>query len=51
MKDRLNHDECYAIDAGKIAKEPGWLSERIRESGIQNPLSDIWETLNGVNMF
>ncbi len=34
VKDRLGHDRRYAIDAGKIAKELGWLPTVTFEQGI-----------------
>ena len=34
VKDRPGHDVRYAIDAGKIAKDLGWLPEETFESGI-----------------
>jgi dTDP-glucose 4,6-dehydratase len=34
VKDRLGHDRRYAIDAGKMAKELGWLPNVTFEQGI-----------------
>ncbi|WJV63223.1 dTDP-glucose 4,6-dehydratase [Pectobacteriaceae bacterium C52] len=35
VKDRPGHDVRYAIDAGKIARELGWVPEETFESGIR----------------
>ncbi|MDR2920166.1 MAG: dTDP-glucose 4,6-dehydratase [Tannerella sp.] len=34
VKDRLGHDQRYAIDPGKITKELGWMPETDFETGI-----------------
>lgn len=34
VKDRLGHDQRYAIDPSKISKELGWLPETSFEVGI-----------------
>lgn len=38
VKDRPGHDVRYAIDAGKIAKDLGWLPEETFESGIEKTI-------------
>ena len=35
VKDRLGHDRRYAIDAGKIQKELGWVPAHQFEQGIR----------------
>lgn len=39
VKDRLGHDRRYAIDAGKIAEELGWLPQCTFEQGIDKTVS------------
>ncbi|VAW17596.1 dTDP-glucose 4,6-dehydratase [hydrothermal vent metagenome] len=38
VKDRLGHDQRYAIDASKIKKELGWRAKEDFESGIRKTL-------------
>ncbi len=38
VKDRLGHDQRYAIDASKIKKELGWMAKEDFESGIRKTL-------------
>lgn len=38
VKDRLGHDQRYAIDASKIRKELGWRAEEDFESGIRKTI-------------
>ncbi|BAF60759.1 dTDP-D-glucose 4,6-dehydratase [Pelotomaculum thermopropionicum SI] len=38
VKDRPGHDRRYAIDAGKIMKELGWMPEYSFEQGIQSTI-------------
>jgi dTDP-glucose 4,6-dehydratase len=40
VEDRLGHDRRYAIDAGKIASELGWIPEETFESGIRKTV--LW---------
>ena len=35
VKDRPGHDARYAIDAGKIARELGWIPQETFESGLR----------------
>ena len=51
VKDRLGHDQRYAIDASKIGSELGWVPKHDFETGIKESI--IWymknyETLNKV---
>lgn len=39
VKDRLGHDQRYAIDPTKITRELGWTPETKFEDGIVKPLS------------
>ena len=39
VEDRLGHDQRYAIDATKIAKELGWKPKETFESGIEKTVS------------
>jgi len=38
VKDRLGHDRRYAIDAGKIQRELGWLPAHKFEQGIRETI-------------
>ncbi len=38
VADRPGHDQRYAIDAGKIAKDLGWMPEETFESGIEKTI-------------
>jgi dTDP-glucose 4,6-dehydratase len=40
VADRLGHDRRYAIDAGKIAAELGWIPEETFESGLRKTV--LW---------
>jgi dTDP-glucose 4,6-dehydratase len=39
VKDRLGHDRRYAIDAGKLKRDLGWVPEESFQSGIEKTLS------------
>lgn len=36
VKDRPGHDQRYAIDAGKIEKELGWVPDETFETGLRS---------------
>ena len=38
VQDRPGHDRRYAIDAGKIERELGWLPQETFESGLRKPV-------------
>jgi dTDP-glucose 4,6-dehydratase len=38
VKDRPGHDRRYAIDAGKIKKELGWVPAHTFETGIRESI-------------
>ena len=39
VEDRLGHDQRYAIDATKIARELGWKPQETFESGIEKTVN------------
>jgi dTDP-glucose 4,6-dehydratase len=49
VKDRPGHDARYAIDAGKIERELGWVPQETFESGLRKTVawylanSDWWQ--------
>lgn len=47
VKDRLGHDQRYAIDPTKITRELGWTPETKFEDGIVKPSDGILTTRNG----
>jgi len=47
VKDRPGHDLRYAIDAGKIARELGWMPQETFESGIRKTVQWYLEERNG----
>jgi len=47
VKDRPGHDLRYAIDAGKIARELGWMPQETFESGIRKTVQWYLEQRNG----
>jgi dTDP-glucose 4,6-dehydratase len=48
VKDRLGHDRRYAIDAGKIAKDLGWVPQLTFEKGIEQTVD--WYLSNTIWM-
>ncbi len=46
VKDRLGHDRRYAIDAGKIAEELGWVPKLTFEKGIEKTVDWYLENKN-----
>ncbi len=49
VEDRLGHDQRYAIDASKIAKELGWKPKETFESGIEKTVNWYLEHQDWVN--
>jgi len=47
VQDRPGHDMRYAIDAGKIENELGWVPKETFPSGIRRRLLGIWKTDSG----
>lgn len=49
VTDRLGHDQCYAIDATKIADKLGWKPVETFESGIEKTVNWYLENQDWVN--
>jgi dTDP-glucose 4,6-dehydratase len=49
VEDRLGHDQRYAIDASKIAKDLGWKPKETFESGIEKTVDWYLEHQDWVN--
>lgn len=50
VKDRLGHDQRYAIDPTKITNELGWYPETKFETGIVKQSNGIWKIKHGWKM-